>query len=426
MEPGPLRVRLALMMFGQYLILGAWAVPLATYLRLPPADGGLGLSPSQTAWVYSSTAIAGLLAPLVLGLLADRLFAAQRLLGVLHLVGSAVLFAAGRFCSHQQGVLRTTGDAAGDNAWAFAVMMGLMLANAFVLILTLALCNVTGFRNLREPKKSYGAIRLFGTVGWIVVNVAIGVFGDPLSAQPLYVAAAGSLVMGLYSLTLPHTPPARLGKGVAEALGLPALKMFRDGAFRTLIACALLMAAVQQFFGLYTHQYLVALDAPNPTALQTLAQLSEVFCLMTFPLVLARYGFKVTLAVGILGWVVRNLLFATGWLPAIALLGLPLHGMCFSFFFLVSNVYVDKHAPPHLRASAQGILTFVVAGLGTLSGNWFSAEVMEATAHRWDLFWLVPAAAAAAVFGYFLAFFRDQATAPATTPAASELTSAAA
>jgi MFS family permease len=154
--------------------------------------------------------------------------------------------------------------------------------------------------------------------------------------------------------------------------------------------------------------------------------LSEVFCLMTFPLVLARYGFKVTLAVGILGWVVRNLLFATGWLPAIALLGLPLHGMCFSFFFLVSNVYVDKHAPPHLRASAQGILTFAVAGLGTLSGNWVSAEVMEATAHRWDWFWLVPAVAAGVVLAFFLAFFRDEASAPRTTPAEPELTSAAA
>jgi len=423
MEPGPLRVRLALMMFGQYLILGAWIVPLATYLRLSPSDGGLGLSPSQTAWVYSSTAVAGLLAPLVLGLLADRLFAAQRLLGVLHLAGAGVLYAAGRFCAHQQGVLRTTDDAVAETAWTFGVMMALMMANAFVVILTLALCNVTGFRNLREPKKSYGAIRLFGTVGWIVVNVAIGTFGDPLSAQPLYVAAAGSAVMGVYSFTLPHTPPARIGKGVAEALGLPALKMFRDGAFRTLIVCALLMAAVQQFFGLYTHQFLVALEAPNPTTVQTLAQVSEVVCLLAFPLVLARYGFKATLAVGILGWVVRNLLFATGWLPAIALVGLPLHGMCFSFFFLVSNVYVDRHAPPHLRASAQGILTFVVAGLGTLSGNWFSAEVMEATAHRWDLFWLVPAAAAAAVFAFFFAFFRDEVTVPQPAPAAPKLTS---
>lgn len=417
MEPGPIRARLALMMFGQYLILGAWAVPLATYLRLSPAEGGLGFSPSQTAWVYSSTAIAGLLAPLVLGLLADRLFAAQRLLGVLHLAGAAILFAVGRFCSLEQESLQNTTDPPGENARAFAVVMALMLANAFVLILTLALCNVTGFRNLREPKKSYGGVRLFGTVGWIAVNVALGVFGDPLSAQPLYVAAAGSLVMGIYSFTLPHTPPARVGKGIGEALGLPALKMFRDGSFRTLILCALCMAAVQQFFGLYTHQFLVDLQAPNPTALQTLAQVSEVVCLLAFPFVLARLGFKATLAIGVLGWVVRNLIFATGWLPAIAAVGLPLHGMCFAFFFLVSNVYVDRHAPPHLRASAQGILTFAVAGVGTLLGNSLSAEVMEATTGRWDWFWLVPSAAAAIVLIWFVGFFRDHAR-PARSPAA--------
>ena len=206
MEPAPLRARLSVMMFGQYLILGAWAVPLASYLLETPDRGGLGFSPSQTSWIYSTVAIAGLSAPLLLGLLADRLFAAQRLLGFLHLVGAAVLFAAARFCSEQQTVLRTATDPA-VNRWTFAVLMALMLANAFVLILTLALCNVTGFRNLREPKKSYGGVRLFGTISWIVVNVAIDVLGDPLSAQPLYVAAAGSLFMGVYSFTLPHTPP---------------------------------------------------------------------------------------------------------------------------------------------------------------------------------------------------------------------------
>jgi nucleoside transporter len=407
MEPGPIRARLALMMFGQYLIYGAWAAPLATYLRFAPDRGGLGFTPTQTSWIYSSTAIAGLLAPLILGLLADRLFATQRLLGFLHLVGAGVLFVAARFCSVQQEALRQSLD----DGWTFRVLMALMLANAFVLILTLALCNVTGLRNLREPKKSYGGIRLYGTVGWIVVNVALDELGRPVSAQPLYVAAAGSLAMGIYSFTLPHTPPARLGKGIGEALGLPALRMFRLPDFRTLIACALCMAAVQQFYGVYANPFLHDLGAAKPTELQTLAQVSEVACLLAFPFVLARLGFKATLGLGILGWVVRNALFATGWLPAIALLGLPLHGMCFAFFFLVANVYVDRHAPPHLRASAQGILTFTVAGVGTLVGNTVSARVLETNAGpagmNWLWFWLVPAAGATAVFAYFVLFFRD-------------------
>src|SRR5438270_6718434 len=245
-----------------------------------------------------------------------------------------------------------------------------------------------------------------------MVNVLLDVLGDPLSAQPLYVSAAGSLVMGFYAFTLPHTPPARLGSGIAETVGLPALRMSRDPGFRVLIISALCMSAVQQFYGVYANPFLRDLGAVKPNALQAIAQVAEVVCLLAFPLVLARYGFKVTLAIGVFGWVVRNLLFASGWLPAIAALGLPLHGMCFSFFFLVANVYVDRHAPPHLRASAQGILTFAVAGVGTLLGNSISARVMEATGDagvsHWGSFWLVPAAAAAVVFTLFVTYFRDE------------------
>jgi nucleoside transporter len=399
------------MMFGQYLILGAWAVPFASFLLTSPDRGGLGFSPTQTSWIYSATAIAALLAPLMLGLLADRLFATQRLLGVLHFVGAAVLYGSGRFCAEQQAALRESGDPAGDNQWTFAVLLVLMLANAMITILTLSLCNVTGFRNLREPKRSYGRIRMYGTLGWILVNLAIDMLGEPMSAQPLYIAAIGSLVMGFYSFTLPHTPPAKLGKGIAEALGVPALKMFRMPGFRILILSGLCLAAVQQFYAVYGNPYLRALGAAKPSALQTLAQVFEILCLMTYPLVLLRYGFKVTLAIGVFGWVIRNALFATGWLQMIAIVGLPLHGMCFTFFFLVCNVYVDRHAPPHLRASAQGILTFTVGGIGALLGNFMSAEVLEAstadTGVSWTWFWLAPCAASALVFLLFVTLFQE-------------------
>jgi nucleoside transporter len=417
MEPGPIRVRLGLMMFGQYLILGAWAVPLATYLLASPDRGGLGFSPTQTSWIYSSTAIAALLAPLMLGLLADRLFATQKLLGVLNILGAAILFVAAQYCSYQQGVIRTSADRAAEIDWTFGILMPVMLANSLVLILTLSLCNVTGFRNLREPKKSYGRIRSFGTMSWIMVNVSLDVFGETLSAQPLYVAAAASFVMGFYSFTLPHTPPSRIGKSIGDAIGLPALKMFRQRGFRVLIVSALCMAAVQQFYGVYANPFLRDLGASKPTAVQTLAQASELICLVAFPIVLVRYGFKVTLAIGVAGWVLRNLLFATGWLPLIALVGLPLHGLCFTFFFMVANVYVDRHAPLHLRASAQGINMFAGAGVGTLLGNYLSGKVLEANqvdgATSWTWFWLVPAAASAVVFILFVAFFREDD--PATT-----------
>ena len=412
MDAGSTRVRLGLMMFGQYLILGAWAVPLSTYLLTPPDRGGLGFSPDQTSWIYSTTALASLVAPLFVGLLADRLFATQKLLGFVHILGAAIFFGAARYCSHRQEELRNSVDIVVGTDATFAVLMVLMCGVSFVTVLSLSLCNVTGFRNLREPKKSFGSIRLFGTVAWIVVNVGLDMFGTALSAQPLYIAAAGSLAMGVYSFTLPHTPPARLGKGVGEALGLPALKMFRDSSFRILVVSALCMAAVQQFYGVYANPFLSDLGSAKPTALQSIAQVSELVCLLAFPFVLARYGFKVTLAIGVFGWVLRNAIFATGWLPLIAVAGLPMHGMCFTFFFVVCNVYVDRHAPQHLRASAQGILTFTVAGIGTLLGNVLSGRAREAIQSEgvagWTWFWLVPAAAAAVVFLLFIVGFHEQ------------------
>ena len=417
MESGRTRARLAVMMFLQYSVLGSWAVPLATYLLAAPEAGGLGFTPTQTSGIYSATAFVGLGAPLMLGLLADRLFAAQRLLAFLHIVGAAILFAIARFCGSQQLVIRTAEDPTAATAETFAILLPLMVANAVVLILTLALSNVTGFRNLKEPKKSFGGIRLYGTLSWIVMNVLIDFFGDALSPQPLYVAAAMSLVMGCYALTLPHTPPARLGKGIAVALGIPALKMFRDPGFRVLILAALCMAAIQQFYSVYCNPFLKDIGAAKPVAVQTLAQVTEVLCMIAFPVILVRFGVKAVLAVGVFGWVVRNAIFATASLPAIAAFGLPLHGMCYTFFFVVANVYVDRHAPPHLRASAQGIYTFTSMGLGTLLGNFISAEVMEA--HRtaggvdWFWFWMVPAVAAGAVFLAFVVLFKDD---PAVTP----------
>ena len=230
-------------------------------------------------------------------------------------------------------------------------------------------------------------MRLFGTVGWIVVNVAIDLFGDPLSAQPLYVAAVGSLVMGIYAFTLPHTPPARLGQGHRRGdgrAGAQDVRAIRAFASWSAVHCS--WPRCSSSTACMPTRSCATSGPSKPTALQTLAQASEIVCLLSFPLVLARYGFKVTLAIGVFGWVVRNALFATGWLPLIAIVGLPLHGMCFTFFFVVTNVYVDRHAPPHLRASAQGILhVHRVAGSGRCSATILSAEVLRSSRRRWRM-----------------------------------------
>lgn len=416
MESGSLRVRLSIMMFAQYLGIGAWAVPLATFISTKPIEGGLNFSPAQTALIYSATAFIGLVAPLVLGLLADRLFAAQRILGVLHLSGATILFFAGRYCESRLPILQQLPEnhlLEAETQETFRVLFLYMLGNAVVLVLTVAISNVVCFRNLQHPKKSFGSIRLFGTVAWIIINITLDIFGNAFSAEPLYLAAYCSLFAGVYSFTLPHTPPRGHGKTIGEAIGLPALGMFRNSDFRILIASALCMAAIQQFYSVFTNPFLKSLNAPKPTALQTVAQFSEVICMMLCPYVMLRFGMKWTLAIGICGWVVRNLIFAVGSLPLISIVGLPLHGMCYTFFFIVANIYVDRHAPGDLRASAQGIFTFTSMGCGTLIGNFVSARVLESMnangSTDWTFFWLVPAAAALVVFVFFVYFFRETA-----------------
>lgn len=419
MKSGRVRLRLCVMMFGQYVGIGAWAVPLATYLLTAPESGGLGFTAAQTSWIYSATALIGLFAPLLLGLLADRLFAAQKLLGLLHLVGAGILYLAGSVCANAQPRIAMAADPAAETTSTFFMLMALMLCNAVVVVLTLGLSNVTGFRNLKEPKKSFGGVRMYGTVAWIIINIAVDLLANPMSAQPLFIGAVCSVLMGLYSFTLPNTPPARIGKGWKHALGVPALNMFRDNGFRTVLLCAMCMAAVQQFYSIYCNPFLKDIGAAKPVALQTLAQTTEVVCMLAFPFALARFGVKCTLAIGIAGWIVRNALFASGSLPLIASVGLPLHGMCYTFFFIVANVYVDRHAPNHLRASAQGLFTFVSSGVGTLLGNFLAARVLNLAQSDagidWTWFWLTPAVCATIVWLLFLVFFHEDKT-PVTVP----------
>ena len=421
MESGPLRARLSALMFIMYMGIGAWAVPVATFLLATPEQGGLNFSPSQTSWIYSASAFVGLVAPLLLGLLADRLFSAQKILGVLQLAGSVIMFFAGEYCAERQLVLRQTSDLAFETQKTFQNLFLFMLANAVVMVLSMAISNVISFRNLKNPKKYFGSVRLFGTVAWIVVNIGLDLLGSPFSPQTFYLSAGCSLVAGCYAFTLPRTPPTGHGKSFGEAMGLPALGMFTHPGFRVVIISALCMAAIQQFYSVYTNAFLKSLGAGKPTALQTIAQFSEVACMLIFPFAVSRYGMKWTMAVGIFGWVVRNAIFATGSLGFIGSVGLPLHGMCYTFFFIVANVYVDRQAPGDLRASAQGIFTFISSGVGTLIGNFASARVLEdmrsGEVVGWTSFWLIPCAASLMVFLFFVIFYTERSAVVSAEPA---------
>ncbi|MCE9533357.1 MAG: MFS transporter, partial [Planctomycetes bacterium] len=352
------RIRLSGMMFGQYLILGSWAVTLATFLMSSPLRGGLGFPPGYTGWIYSTLALAGIVAPIFIGLLADHLFDSTKLMAFLHFIGSLLLGALAWYCLHQQPLIaaayrsavaeeridgipllemekrlaESPSEATPEIKQAirdafgrvqqdpelvhlvnetFLILFVLMAIYAFCVITSNTLCSVIAFRNLHDPQRSFGNIRLFGTVGWIVAGVQLELFWNTLSPAPLFFSAGISLVFSLYCLTLPSTPPSGLAKTLGQALGLPALSMFRRGSFCVLIFCALGISAVQQFYSIYTNRFLMELRTPFPAAVQTLAQVMEVICMMLIPFAVQRFGLKWTMVVGIFGWILRNAVFAS-------------------------------------------------------------------------------------------------------------------
>ncbi len=459
-----IRLRLSVMMFFHFLILGSWMVTLATYLMSSPLDGGLNFSASLNSLIYSTLAVAGLLAPLLVGLLADRLFSAQRIMVVFYVCGGLFMFAAAWWCEQRAPLIEATftellsGHQVGGVTAAEALESGdpvlraqaqevveqvnqdpamlhvvsntfgplfvLMLFYSIVTLICGMLCNVTSLRNLADPKRSFGSVRVMGTIGWIVSALLIGLVLDPISAQPLRLAGAVSLGMGAYALFLPNTPPINRGTTLTQMLGLPALKLLREVPFAVFVLCAIGLSAVQQFYALYANKFLTDLGAPKPTAVQALSQAAEVVCMLLFPLALPRLGIKGMMLLGLVGWVLRNALFATGAIPLVVGIGLPLHGLCFSFFFIVGNIYVDQKAPPHLRASAQGIMVFSVTGVGFLSGNYLAALVKNhytlGTQTNWTEVWLIPCLMAAVISVVFLLFFRTEPARPGATPSTSE------
>lgn len=405
--------RLAVMMFVQYLGLGALIVPLTRYLQTPPAGGGLGFSPSQTGFVYMTFAVGAVAAPLLVGLLADRWFAVERVIGGTHAAMAALMGAAARWCDTYDG-------SAADPADAVGPLSTLILGYAVGCQITLTLTNVICFRNLEERGGVFWYVRLVGTFGWIVGTVLIGWVLNPISPQPLYLSAAASAVMAVFALCLPHTPPKGYGRPVREVLGLPALKMFGDRSFVVFAGVLFVGNLMNQFYTLFTAPYLhdlgVRVDLGrlgvwSPEVVMTLAQWCEIGCMAASPWLLRRLGLKRLMMLGLAGWVLRNALLYWGNVPPLVAIGLPMHGWSYAFFSLIGSVFVDREAPQHLRAGAQALLVFVSSGPAVLAGNFLAGQVVAA--HRtgsvtdWSGVWLVPLVGYVIGFVVFVALFRE-------------------
>jgi len=340
--PRLVRTRLSVMMFLEYFIWSAW-FPLAGFM-----PDVLGFSGKQAAWVMLTTAIGAMVSPLFVGLVADRFFSTERVLAVLHILGGACLLLA----SFQS---------------SFVPLLVFMVLNGTFYMPTLALTNSLAFRNIPDSEKDFPIIRVWGTIGWVVAGLIVGVLLGQKDPNFVRMAAVASVLMGIYCLTLPHTPPKRDPEAMRDPLGLRALKMLREPSFAIFCFCGFLVCVVLSVYWVGTNLFLVETDRPAPAALMTLGQISEIFFMASMPWFLAVLGLKRTLLVGILAWVVRYACFASLSLPLV-IVGLLLHGICYDFFFVAAFIYVDTKAPADLRASAQSLITWVLLGAGMFVG----------------------------------------------------------
>lgn len=406
--------RLAAMMFLQYFGLSAMIVPLTRYLQTPPAAGGLGFLPTHVGYIYMTFAVGAIVAPMVVGLLADRWFAGEKVMAVAHALMAALMGASGWWCDTYDGANSDPADAVGP-------LFGLMLGYAIGTQITLTLTNVISFRNLIDGGDgAFWYVRLTGTFGWIVAGFVVGWGLNPISPQPLYVAAATSAVLAGFALLLPHTPPKGHNRPVREVIGLPAVKMFRDRSFVVFAAVLFVCNMMNQFYSLFVPPYLsdlgVRLDlgawgAVAPEVIMTLAQWCEIGCMAATPFLLRRFGLKRLMVLGVGGLLLRNALLYLANVPGIVAVGLPMHGWGYAFYAMLGAYFVDREAPPHLRAGAQSLVTFLGSGPAVLVGNFLASNTVQLNRAEgvtdWGAVWLVPLAGYAVAFAAFVALFKE-------------------
>jgi len=391
--PSSVRLKLSAMMFLQYFVWGAWYVTMGTWL-----GETLRFSGEQIGLAAGTTALAAMISPFFVGMIADRFLSTERILAALHVAGGVVLF----YASTQ-----TT----------FRGFYLAILLYTLCYMPTLALSNSLSFRQMKDPGREFPAVRVLGTIGWIVAGLVIGTLRLEATAVPMRIAAGGSILLGVFCLALPHTPPPRTGRATLnDVLGLDALKLLGERSFAVFVLGSFLVCIPVQFYYAFANLVLSELQVTNAAGKMTLGQMSEIFFMLVMPWFFRRLGVKYMLLVGMAAWTTRYLLFAygnNGPLVWMLYLGILLHGICYDFFFVTGQIYVDTKAPPDLRAAAQGFIAFVTLGVGMFIGSWVSGRIVDTyslgpgAGHDWNRIWLIPAGMAAAVLLLFALFFRS-------------------
>jgi nucleoside transporter len=396
--PLSIRVRLSVMMFLNYLIWGAWYVTIGTYLTAT-----LKFSGFETGQVFGTTAIASMISPFFVGLFVDRFVASEKMLAALHLIGAVLLYYV-------------------TQATSFHAVFGIMLTYCLCYFPTVSLTNSLTLRQISDPGRDFPLIRVFGTLGWIAIGVVIGSMGVEATRTPFLIAAGASVVMSIFSLTLPHTPPPNKGQKITvrRILGLDALVMFKDPSFLVFVIASILACIPLTFYFSFTNAYLNEVHVTNSAGTMALGQVSEVGMMLLMPLILRRTTVKMILLMGLAAWTIRYALLAYGnadsgmWMFYVAIL---LHGVCYDFFFMTGQLYTDMQAPPNLRGAAQGLIIFLTYGVGmyigsTLSGaavDYYSKKVGDVVTRDWQGFWLSSSAGAFVILLMIALFFRSRA-----------------
>ncbi|HWW83225.1 MAG TPA: nucleoside permease [Vicinamibacterales bacterium] len=384
------RVRLSALMFLQYFVWGAWYVTMGTWL-----GARLHFSGEQIGLAAGTTALAAMISPFFVGMIADRFLATEKILAALHVVGGVVLF----WASTQS---------------RFGPFYGVLLVYTLCYMPTLALSNSISFHQMTDPGREFPPIRVLGTIGWIVAGLIIGTLGIEATERPMQLAAAGSIVLGLFCLALPHTPPQKKARPtLRDVLGLDALTLMRERSFAVFVIGSFLVCIPLQFYYAFANLFLNELNVTNAAGKMTLGQMSELFFMLVMPWFFRRLGVKYMLLLGMAAWAARYGLFALGNNGALVWMlygGILLHGICYDFFFVTGQIYVDQKAPVDLRAAAQGFIAFVTLGVGMFIGSWASGRIVDSAVitggHDWTRIWLVPSAGAVGVLLLFAALFR--------------------
>ncbi len=410
--------RLCIMMFIQFFIWGAWYVTGPNYLET------IGFGAEDFGWTYSVGPIAGMISPFLVGMIADRFLPSQVVLGILHLIGTAGMYIATTFMTVENPSPDTI------NIVFFCFMLSFFP--------TVAIVNTVAMSNIADTEKTFPMIRVFGTIGWIVAGLTVSWLGADATIDQFYLAIGASALMGLYSFTLPNTPPPAKGTpfSAKQAIGLDAMSLLKDRSFFVFMIGSFLICIPLAFYYQMAARFITDAGMENPAARMTLGQMSEVLFMLALPIFLKKFGIKTTLLVGMIAWVARYAMFSFGADDGVVWMmigGILLHGICYDFFFVTGQIYTDKIAPPEIRSQAQGMLVFFTLGFGMFIGALVAGQIeaahtvvveaVEAGSEpgkmvEWASLWLKPAGMAAMVMLLFAFAFSGKKAEESTPNAA--------